>query len=137
MLKTIGLALGLSVMACGLAHAEFPDRPIKLIVPVAAGGLTDSLARIVGDSIGRELGQTVIVDNRAGGSGAVAMLATAKADPDGYTLVFVYQGVAAVNPVLYKKPAYDTLKEFKPVGLVGTFSVVLAVDPELKVSSSR
>jgi tripartite-type tricarboxylate transporter receptor subunit TctC len=136
MLKKFGLALVISLFGCGLARAEYPDRTIKLIAPIAPGGLTDSLARIVADSVGRKLGQTVIVDNRSGGGGTVGMVAAAKSEPDGYTLVFVYQGVASVNPVLYKSLAYDTLRDFKPVSLVGTFAALLAVDPALEVSTA-
>lgn len=136
MLKQFGLALALALFGCGLARAEYPERTIKLIAPIAPGGLTDSLARIVADVIGRKLGQTVIVDNRSGGGGTVGMVAAAKSEPDGYTLVFVYQGVASVNPVLYKSLAYDTLRDFKPVSLVGTFAELLAVDPALQVSTT-
>jgi tripartite-type tricarboxylate transporter receptor subunit TctC len=136
MLKKFALAFAIGLLGCGLAHAEYPERPIKMIAPIAPGGLTDSLARIVADNVGKRLGQTVIVDNRSGAGGAVGMLAAAKSEPDGYTLAFVYQGVASVNPVLYKSPAYDTLRDFKPVSLVGSFAELLVVDPALQVSST-
>lgn len=135
MLKKIGLAITLSLLGCGLARAEYPERSIKLIAPIAPGGLTDSLARIVADSVGKRLGQTVIVDNRSGAGGAIGMVAAAKSEPDGYTLAFVYQGVASVNPVLYKNLAYDTMRDFKPISLLGTFAELLAVDPALEVST--
>jgi len=136
MLKQVGLAVAIALLGCGVARAEYPERTIKLIAPIAPGGLTDSLARIVADSVGRKLGQTVIVDNRSGGGGTVGMVAAAKSEPDGYTLAFVYQGVASVNPVLYKSLAYDTLRDFKPVSLIGTFAELLAVDPALGVSTT-
>lgn len=135
MLKNFGLAVVVGLLGCDLAHAEYPERPIKMIAPIAPGGLTDSLARLVADNLGKRLGQTVIIDNRSGGGGVVGMVAASTSVPDGYTLVFVYQGVAAVNPVLYKTLAYDTLRDFKPISLVGTFAELLTVDPAVGVSN--
>lgn len=135
MLKNFGLAVVVGLLGCDLAYAEYPERPIKMIAPIAPGGLTDSLARLVADNIGKRLGQTVIIDNRSGGGGVVGMVAASTSVPDGYTLVFVYQGVAAVNPVLYKTLAYDTLRDFKPISLVGTFAELLTVDPAVGVSN--
>lgn len=135
MLKNFGLAVVVGLLGCDLAHAEYPERPIKMIAPIAPGGLTDSLARLVADNLGKRLGQAVIIDNRSGGGGVVGMVAASTSVPDGYTLVFVYQGVAAVNPVLYKTLAYDTLRDFKPISLVGTFAELLTVDPAVGVSN--
>ena len=112
--------------AVALAQA-WPDRPLRLIAPIAPGGLTDTLARLVAARLSARLGQAVVVENRAGAGGIVGMEAAARASADGYTLVFVYQGVASVNPVLHRNLPYDTLRDFSAVALVATFPIVLAV----------
>ncbi len=111
-----------------LAQAQsWPERPLRLIAPIAPGGLTDTLARLVAARLSVRLGQPVVVENRAGGGGIVGMEAAARAPADGHSLVFVYQGVASVNPVLHRTLPYDTLRDFSAIALVATFPIVLAV----------
>ncbi|WP_454693429.1 Bug family tripartite tricarboxylate transporter substrate binding protein [Achromobacter aegrifaciens] len=112
---------------------QYPVRPITLIVPVAPGGLTDVVARIVGERLGERLGQPVIVENRAGGGGIVAMKAVSKRPPDGYSLVLVFPGSAALNPILYQPPPYDTLQEFTPIARLVMYALVLIENPNVAV----
>lgn len=130
-----GLALALG--ACLTFHAgaqeAWPSRPIKLIAPIAPGGLTDTLARMLASGLSTRLGQQVVVDNRPGGGGVIGMTAAAKAPADGYNLVLVYQGVASVNPVLYKDLGYDTLRDFTPVAQVATFPLALVASTRVPV----
>jgi len=108
---------------------DFPEKAIKFICPYAAGGLTDVLTRILAQRLSERLGQPVVVENRTGAGGIIGMDVASKAAPDGYTIVMVGQGMASVNPVLYKKLSYDTLRDFVPIAKVANFSLVLAANP--------
>ncbi len=105
---------------------EYPTRTIKLIVPTGVGGITDILARLVGNSIGNQLGQPVIIDNRTGAGGILGTRAVAQAEPDGYTLLTVFPSHAA-NPALYAKLPYDSEKDFAPISMVTRVSEILLV----------
>lgn len=123
-------------MAAGARAQEgYPTHPVKLIAPIAPGGLTDALARVLATALGERLGQPVVVDNRAGAGGIIGMTAAAKSAPDGYTLVIVYQGIASVNPVLRKDLPYDTLRDFAHIGLSGGFPLALVTKADLPVKS--
>ncbi|MBI4203469.1 MAG: tripartite tricarboxylate transporter substrate binding protein [Betaproteobacteria bacterium] len=117
-----------------VASAEYPARPIRIIVPFTPGGSTDILARMIGQKLTQAWGQQVVVDNRAGANGVVAGELTAKANPDGHTLMFVAIG-HAINPLLQKKLPYDTAKDFAPVSLVAVLPLVLTVHPTVKANS--
>jgi len=117
-----------------VALAEtFPARPIKIIVPFAAGGSTDALARVIAQQLGGTFGQAVTVDNRPGAAGAIGADAVAKAAADGYTLLMATSSTHAVLPHLRKLP-YDPIKDFTPVAQIGTAPNVLVVSPSLGVS---
>jgi tripartite-type tricarboxylate transporter receptor subunit TctC len=118
------------------AAADYPSRPIRIVVPTGAGGITDVLARIVADKMGQALHQSVIVDNRPGASGIVGSEYVAHAQPDGYTLLFAYP-THVVNPSLYRKLPYDTLRDFAPVTMVTTTPVVLVVAPSSPITTLR
>lgn len=136
--RGLGLLAGAAVLgAAAGARAEdkYPSRPLKLIAPIAPGGLTDSLARVLATALGERLGQSVVVDNRAGAGGIIGMTAAAQSPADGYTLAIVYQGIASVNPVLRKDLSYDTLRDFAPIGLSGGFPLALVVKADLGVTS--
>ena len=127
------LALGLA----GAVHAQdFPTKPMRLLVPIAAGGLTDSLARALASRLGERLGQSMVVENRPGGGGVIGMQAAARAPADGHNLVLVYQGVAAVNPSLLPNLPYDIGRDFVPVGGVGSFPFVLLVNPSVRARTA-
>ena len=113
--------------ATALAHAAFPDKPIRLIVPFPAGGAADVMARGMAERLGQELNQQVIIDNRGGAGGSTAAEAAAKSPPDGYTLFFGTMGTHAINPALYSKLRYDPLKDFAPISLTHITPRVLVV----------
>ncbi|MHB1114235.1 MAG: Bug family tripartite tricarboxylate transporter substrate binding protein [Acidovorax defluvii] len=122
---TFAIALSLLTAVGSAVGGEYPERPIKLICPYAAGGLTDVIARVLAKRLSERLGQPVIVENRTGAGGIIGVEQAAKSPADGYTLVLVAQGLASVNPSLYKKLPYDTLRDFAPISLTNTFSLVL------------
>jgi tripartite-type tricarboxylate transporter receptor subunit TctC len=131
------LARALGVVAlcvATLAHAAFPDHPIKVINGFAAGGGADILLRTIIPAVSENLGQQIIVDYRAGAGGNLAMEAVAKAPPDGYTLLMGTPGLA-INPSLYSSLPFDPLKDFAPISLIGTVPNVLVVNPSLPVES--
>jgi tripartite-type tricarboxylate transporter receptor subunit TctC len=114
---------------------DYPVRPITLVVPYAAGGGNDVMARLVAEKMSRTLGQQIIVDNRGGAGGTIATRQVAKAAPDGYTLVIGGTGTLAVNPTLYPNVGYDPRKDFAPVGLIGSSALIVLVHPGLPVKS--
>ncbi|RPI41195.1 MAG: tripartite tricarboxylate transporter substrate binding protein [Betaproteobacteria bacterium] len=118
------------------AADAYPTRPIRLIVPSGAGGVTDILARILAERMRGSLGQQVVVDNRPGAGGIVGSDIVAKAAPDGYTLLMVFPS-HAVNPSLNAKMPYDTVADFAPITLVSRVSQVLLVHPNMPVKSVR
>ena len=126
---------GLLVLCCGFAHAQnYPTKPIKIIAPVQPGGGVDLVARTIGDRLSRALGQPVIVENLSGGGGIVASQNTARAAPDGYTLMVGYVGTHGTNPAVRKLP-YDAVKDFTPIAMVGGTPNVLVVPSSLPVKS--
>jgi tripartite-type tricarboxylate transporter receptor subunit TctC len=130
------LACVLLTLGCALpaAHAEYPDRPIRIIVPFTPGGSTDILARMIGQKLTEAWGQQVVADNRPGANGVVAADIAAKSNPDGHTLMFVAIG-HAINPILQKKLPYDADKAFTPVSLTAVLPQILAVHPSVKAAS--
>ncbi len=111
-----------------VAAQDYPNHTIKIIVPTGVGGITDILARLVAKSMSEQLGQPVIIDNRAGAGGIVGTRIAAQADPDGYTLLMVFPSHAA-NPALYANLPYDSEKDFAPVSMVTKVSEILLVPP--------
>lgn len=120
-------------LACvgATAIAAYPDKPIKIIVPAAAGGAADTLARVVGKEISDKLGQPVVVDNRAGAAAIVGMVALAKAPADGYTFGLTFAGAMSINPSLYDGLPYDAAKDYDPITMVAVSPLVIAVNPAL------
>jgi tripartite-type tricarboxylate transporter receptor subunit TctC len=125
----------LSALACGAAAQPFPNKPIRLIVPYAAGGATDLMARSIAQKLGAGLGVQVVVDNRAGAGGNIAAEMAAKSPPDGYTIFFGATGQLVINPALYAKLTFDPLKDFAPIGLVGQLPLFLTVPVTLPITS--
>ncbi len=130
---TVGLVVVSSILCIShsfTASAKYPDRPIRLIVPFAAGGNTDIFARVIGAKITEKLGQQVVVDNRAGAGATIGTAVVARAAPDGYTLLMV-SGSHVVNPHIYKSLPYDTLKDFSPITLVVDVPSLLVANPSV------
>ncbi|HVQ62173.1 MAG TPA: tripartite tricarboxylate transporter substrate binding protein [Burkholderiales bacterium] len=118
------------------ALAQYPSKPVRLIVPFPAGESVDATARLVGQSWSAALGQQIVVDNRGGAGGTIGSEAVAKSAPDGYTILWGNSGPLAIGPGLYKKLGYDVAKDFAPVSLVATLPFVLFVSPTLPVNSA-
>src|SRR5438552_8311639 len=132
----LGLALATCVPAEGTAQtATYPDRPVKILVGFSAGGGTDVVARILAQKMSETLGQTVVVENRAGASGLIAAEAAAKSVPDGYTLMMGSQTTFAVAPTLYRKITLDPAKDFTGIALAGISPMVLVVHPSVPAHS--
>lgn len=127
-LSALTLAVAMSPLTGAMAQG-YPSRTIRLLVPLAAGSTADILSRTIGNELARETGQAVVVENKAGAGGTIAMAELARSAPDGYTIAFASQGTLVFNPVLYAKPGYDSLKDFAPITLVGGVSNVMVVPP--------
>ncbi|MBU1361926.1 MAG: tripartite tricarboxylate transporter substrate binding protein [Gammaproteobacteria bacterium] len=132
-LAGVAAALGAAMPA---AAQDYPAKQaIKIVVPYAAGGSTDQTARVVGKALSTELGQSVIVENRAGAGGSIGNDAVAKAAPDGYTLLVSAAGPLTVTPHTYAHLSYDPIKSFEPITLIATQPLLLVVNPQLPVHS--
>ena len=119
----------------GAATAQYPNKPLRLIVPFAPGGSTDIFARLIGERVAPALGQPVVVENRAGAAGNIGAEAVVRSAPDGYTLLMATTGVMAINNALYKNMTYDAAKDLEPVVYVASITNVLIVPPDLPAKS--
>jgi tripartite-type tricarboxylate transporter receptor subunit TctC len=133
--RALSLATLLALGADTAAAQMYPVKPVKIIVSTSPGGVTDLAARILGQHITSKTGQTVVIDNRAGASGNIAMDAVAKAEPDGYTLGVANTGNIVINPYLFPAMPYDPLKDLTPVGLLGTVPLFLVMNSNVPVTS--
>ena len=126
-------ALALVAVSCAplLAQEAWPSRPIKLIVPLTAGGGVDMMARVTAQHLSDQLGQQVVVENQGGAGGTIAANQVARARPDGYTLIFQSVSSAVVNALVYKNLPYDPVKDLIPVTLAGRFPLVLITNPDV------
>jgi tripartite-type tricarboxylate transporter receptor subunit TctC len=124
---------GMALVATS-AFAQYPNKPITTIVGFEPGGGTDTTARIVGPALGEQVGQQIVVENRAGAGGNIAVDIVARAAPDGYTIVLANVGALTVNPHIMKT-AYDPLKDLVPISMAAVFANVLVVQPNLNVNS--
>ena len=126
--------LVLAPISAGMAQ-DYPSRPITLVVPYAAGGGNDVMARIVAEKMSKSLGQQIVIENKGGAGGSIATRQVAKAAPDGYTLGLGGTGTLAINPTLYPNVGYDPRKDFAPVGLIATSALVVLVHPGVEAKS--
>jgi len=130
------MALSAGALPLGAQAADnYPSRPIRLVVPFAAGSGTDAVARITAKELGDALGQNVVVDNRPGANGAIAAELVAQAAPDGYTLFMTTNTTHSANPSLMKKLPYDPIKDFTPVARMGNLPFMLVINPKLPVKT--
>jgi tripartite-type tricarboxylate transporter receptor subunit TctC len=109
--------------------ADWPQRPVKWLVPYLSGTGPDTAARIVGEALGKALGQPIVIENRPGAGGNIGTQAVAKAPRDGHTLLMTISSSQAINPALYRKPGFDPVKDFRPIGLIGSVPNVLLAHP--------
>jgi len=134
MLHAVALVAA-AILSEPAAAQTYPSKPIKIIVSTSAGGVTDLSARIFGQHITAKTGQTVVIDNRAGASGNLAMDALAKSEPDGYTLGVANTGNIVINPYLFPAMPYDPFKDLVPVGLLGTVPLFLVMNSNVPAKS--
>ena len=128
------LTLAALLLAAVPARAEYPEKPIRLVVPFPPGGVTDIVARLLGERLTAELGQQVIVDNKTGAGGVIAGDIVAKAPPDGYTLLFTTPN-HTINAAFRANMPYDTEKDLRAVSNVGQIPMLLVTHPSLPVTS--
>lgn len=128
-------ALALALAAAPALAWAFPDKPVTLVIPFAAGGSTDVVGRIVAEKMGENLGQQVVVENVGGAGGSLGATQVARAQPDGYTILMGTVATHALNPLILKQKPYDPVEDFAPVSLLVIVPNVLAVNPELPVNS--
>jgi len=137
-LRRAATALCLSLGLAGTAlAADYPTRPINVIVPFGPGSGVDATARVIGEALGRELGQALVIENKAGAQGAIAAQAAARAPADGYSLFFTTQTTQAANPALVKHLTYDPIKDFAPIARVAYTPALLVANNALPVKSVK
>jgi tripartite-type tricarboxylate transporter receptor subunit TctC len=132
---TLAAVVALAVALPGTAAADYPDQPIRLVVPFPAGGGADTLARTVMPKVGQILGQPIVIDNRPGAGGNVGSELVAHATADGYTLLYGTNGTLAINPTLYGNLRFDPVKDFAPVAPMTLIAAMLIVNPDLPAHS--
>ncbi len=123
------LALAAALLFAAPSMAQFPNRPIRIVVPFAAGSATDVISRILGNSVSAAIGQPIVVDNKAGADGAIAAVEVAKAAPDGYTLLMGTNSPMSVVPAMKKSPPYDPVADFTPITDIGRYTFFIVVHP--------
>src|SRR2546422_797824 len=116
-------------------HAEFPENPIRLVVPFAPGGVTDTSGRLVADALSKRLGQSIVVENKAGASGNIGTQQVAASPPDGYTLLLGFDGTLVINPHVFAKIPFDALRDFAPVTKLGDATLILVAHPSVPANS--
>ena len=138
MYKALIFSMGAIVAASGWSTssaADYPVKPITMIVPQSAGGTNDIVGRIVGQKLGEALGETILVDNRVGAGGNIGTQVAAKAPKDGHTLLMTISSTQAINPAVYRTPGFDPIKDFTPIALIGSVPNVLVVNPGFPAKS--
>ena len=135
-LPLLGAAALAAILACGSAFAAWPEKTITIVVPTAPGGANDAMTRVVGQAMSAILKQPVIVENKAGANGAIASEFVMRAPPDGYTLMLGYIATHAMNPSL-QKLRYDPVKDFEPVGMIGSSATLMVVAPGVRASNAK
>jgi tripartite-type tricarboxylate transporter receptor subunit TctC len=117
------------------AHAQYPDKPIRLIVPFAPGGVTDTSGRVIAEVLGKRLGQPIVVENKAGASGNIGTHQVTTSAPDGYTLVLGFDGTIVINPHIFANFPIDVMTDLAPVGMIGDATLILVAHPSFPAKS--
>jgi len=136
------LALTLTMLAIGFANSSFaqsdyPNKPIRLVVPFTPGGVTDASARLVAEQMSKRLGQQMIVENKPGASGNIGTSQVATSEPDGYTLLLGFDGTIVINPHVFPSIPFDPVKDFAPVGKIGDAILILVAHPSLAANNVK
>ena len=130
--------LGASLTLMGSAIAQsYPSKPIRLVVPFTPGGVTDTSGRLIAEQLSKRLGQQVIVDNKPGASGNIGTQQVAAAEGDGYTLLLGFDGTLVINPHVFPKTGFDTLKDFAPIGKIGDAVLILVANPSFPAKNLK
>jgi tripartite-type tricarboxylate transporter receptor subunit TctC len=122
------ISFGFLIPALAHAQSNYPNRPIRLIIPFTPGGVTDTSGRFIAEQLSLKLGQQVIADNKPGASGNIGTQMVASAEPDGYTLLLGYAGTLSINPTLSDKVPFDSVKDFAPIGKIGDAILILVAN---------
>lgn len=130
MIRSLLAAAALAALSFNVA-AQYPNKPIRIVVPFGAGSATDLIARVLGSSVSAAVGQPVVIDNKAGADGAIAATEVAKAAPDGYTLLMATNSPLSVVPAMKKAPPYDPIADFTPITDVGRYTFFVVVNPNV------
>ena len=134
----IALVVALTALCAWPALAQtYPNKPIVLVVPFAPGGTSELISRLVAQKLSERLGQQMVVENRPGAAGNIAMEQVARATPDGYTLILGHIGTLAVNPAMFAKLPYDAVKDFAPVSLIAAVPNIVAINPAVPAKTLR
>ena len=131
----MALGCGLFTLSVPSVAQDFPNRPVRLIVPFGPGGVTDIVARAFAQGLERRLGESVVVENRAGASGNIGTELVAQSAPDGYTLLLAFDGTLTINPHVYARPGFDPVKDFAPITKIGNSTQILVARPSLPATS--
>jgi len=129
--SAIFLLTGLMSLA-SFAQSNYPNRPIRVIIPFAPGGVTDTSGRFIAEQLSLKLGQQVIADNKPGASGNIGTQMVAIAEPDGYTILLGYAGTLSINPLLFEKVPFDSVKDFAPIGKIGDAILILVANNDFQ-----
>jgi len=121
----------------GAFAQDYPSRPIRLVVPFAPGGVSDTSARVIADKLSQRLGQQIVVDNKPGASGNIGTAMVAQSAPDGYTLLLGFDGTMVINPHVFPKVPFDTVKDFVPVGKIGDAALILITHPSVPAKNLK
>src|SRR6187402_3944539 len=132
-----GAVVALMLAACAAASAAFPDKPIRVVIGFPAGGPLDQHARLLSERLQAVLGQPVLIDYKSGAGGTVGAQEVMKSAPDGYTLMLANTGVMVINPALYSKLPYGTLKDFTPIARTAMQPLALLVNSQVPVASLK